>query len=130
MSSEYDKEEIYMEGKDFLYSPVNKYNFTKLKNFHIEFISSKNDTYKMMNNLSILYEKAKNLECLELVNVKIRNIQEGIENLTNLKELYLSQNKLVLSKEIKNLKNLTTLSLVFKYNKSITKRNRRFNKFN
>jgi len=25
MSSEYDKEEIYMEGKDFLYSPVNKY---------------------------------------------------------------------------------------------------------
>jgi len=84
----------------------------------------------MMNNLSILYEKAKNLECLELVNVKIRNIQEGIENLTNLKELYLSQNKLVLSKEIKNLKNLTTLSLVFKYNKSITKRNRRFNKFN
>jgi len=101
-----------------------------LKNFHIEFISSKNDTYKMMNNLSILYEKAKNLECLELVNVKIRNIQEGIENLTNLKELYLSQNKLVLSKEIKNLKNLTTLSLVFKYNKSITKRNRRFNKFN
>lgn len=130
MSSEYDKEEIYMEGKDFLYSPVNKYNFTKLKNFHIEFISSKNDTYKMMNNLSILYEKAKNLECLELVNVKIRNIPEGIENLTNLKELYLSQNKLVLSKEIKNLKNLTTLSLVFKYNKSITKRNRRFNKFN
>jgi len=101
-----------------------------LKNFHIEFISSKNDTYKMMNNLSILYEKAKNLECLELVNVKIRNIPEGIENLTNLKELYLSQNKLVLSKEIKNLKNLTTLSLVFKYNKSITKRNRRFNKFN
>lgn len=101
-----------------------------MKNFHIEFISSKNDTYKMMNNLSILYEKAKNLECLELVNVKIRNIQEGIENLTNLKELYLSQNKLVLSKEIKNLKNLTTLSLVFKYNKSITKRNRRFNKFN